>query len=167
VKASVTFFEVTIDDIIGYNPATFQSVQVIGETRSRGAELGLSVSATDTLGLRFSAAYTNSQKPDASGSGGRVREVRVPRVQAGVSANWRPRTDLSLGASIHHVHDTVDVNNVVLDDYTLLGLTGRWQWRENTDLLLRVENATDDDYQTVNAYGTPGRAAYIGVKRSF
>jgi vitamin B12 transporter len=54
-----------------------------------------------------------------------------------------------------------------LDDYTLLGLTGRWQWRENTDLLLRVENATDDDYQTVNAYGTPGRAAYIGVKRSF
>ena len=167
VKASVTFFEVTIDDIIGYNPATFQSVQVIGETRSRGAELGLSVSATDTLGLRFSAAYTNSQKPDASGSGGRVREVRVPRVQAGVSANWRPRIDLSLGASIHHVHDTVDVNNVVLDDYTLLGLTGRWQWRENTDLLLRVENATDDDYQTVNAYGTPGRAAYIGVKRSF
>ena len=28
----VTFFEVTIDDIdIGYNPATFQSVQVIGQ----------------------------------------------------------------------------------------------------------------------------------------
>jgi vitamin B12 transporter len=167
VEASVTFFEITIDDIIGYNPATFQSVQVIGESLSRGAELGLNVSATDTLGLRFSAAYTNSQKPDASGSGDRVREVRVPRVQAGVSANWRPRTDLSLGASIHHVHDTVDVNNVVLDDYTLVGLTGRWQWCENTDLLLRVENAADDDYQTVNAYGTPGRAAYIGIKRSF
>lgn len=167
VKASVTFFEITIDDIIGYNPATFQSVQVIGETRSRGAELGLSVSATDTLGLRFSAAYTNSQKPDASGSGDRVREVRVPRVQAGAFANWRPRTDLLLGASVRHVRNTIDIGNVVLDDYTLVGLTGRWQWRENTDLLLRVENATDDDYQTVNGYGTSGSAAYIGIKRSF
>ena len=167
-KASITFFEITIDDIIGYEPLpSFKSVQVIGETRSRGAELGLSVSATDTLGLRFSAAYTNSQKPDAAGSGNRVREVRVPRVQAGVSASWRPRANLSLGASIRHIHDTVDVSNVVLDDYTLVGLTGRWQWRENTDLVARIENATDDDYQTVNGYGTSGRAAYIGLKRSF
>ncbi|MGB1118128.1 MAG: TonB-dependent receptor plug domain-containing protein [Parvibaculales bacterium] len=167
-KASITFFEITIDDIIGYEPfPSFKSVQVIGETRSRGAELGLSVSTTDTLGLRFSAAYTNSQKPDTAGSGDREREVRVPRVQAGVSANWRPRADLSLGASIRHIHDTVDVSNVVLDDYTLVGLTGRWQWRENTDLVARIENATDDDYQTVNGYGTSGRAAYIGIKQSF
>ena len=96
-----------------------------------------------------------------------MREVRVPRVQAGASANWRPRTDLSLGASVRHVRNTIDIGNVVLDDYTLVGLTGRWQWRENTDLLLRVENATDDDYQTVNGYGTSGSAAYIGIRRSF
>ena len=166
-EASITVFEITIDDIIGYDPGTFQSVQVIGETRSRGAELGLSVSATDTLGLRFSAAYTNSQKPDAGGLGTMVREARVPRLQAGVTASWRPRAGLSLGASVRHVRDTIDVGNVVLDDYTLVGLTGRWQHSDTVEFFARVENAGDEDYQTISGYGTSGRAAYIGLKRSF
>ena len=50
-----------------------------------------------------------------------MREVRVPRVQAGMSPIGDHVADLSLGASIHHVHDTGDVNNVVLDDYTSCG----------------------------------------------
>lgn len=164
---SATVFEITIDDIIGYDPSTFVNTQVVGETKSRGAEVSLAFYPMDTLDVRLSAAYTDSKKPEASGSGDMVRELRVPRVQAGLNVSWRPRADLSIGASVRYVHDTVDFGSVELDDYTLLGVTGQWQFQEETSLFGRIENVADEDYQVVNGYGTSGRAVYVGVRRSF
>ena len=31
----------------------------------------------------------------------------------------------------------------------------------------RIENALDEDYEQVFTYGSPGRAAYVGVRASF
>jgi vitamin B12 transporter len=54
-----------------------------------------------------------------------------------------------------------------LDDYALVNLHAGYEVNENLSLKVRVENALDDDYETAFGFGTPGRAAYIGVTSSF
>jgi len=38
---------------------------------------------------------------------------------------------------------------------------------EAIEMFGRVENVTDEQYQTAAGYGTPGRSAYIGARARF
>ena len=74
---------------------------------------------------------------------------------------------LNIGAMVKQVQGVVDVSAVELDDYTLLNLNAAYQISEAVKAYARIENATDEDYETVSGYGAPGRAAYIGVTTQF
>ena len=74
---------------------------------------------------------------------------------------------MQVGGSIKDVKGVVDVGSVKLDDYTLLNLTAAYQISDAVKAYARVENATDEDYETIEGFGTPGRAAYIGVTTKF
>jgi vitamin B12 transporter len=46
-------------------------------------------------------------------------------------------------------------------------LRASWQVSETIELYGRVENLTDEDYETARGYGTPGRGAFVGVRARF
>ena len=38
---------------------------------------------------------------------------------------------------------------------------------DHFELQARIENLTDEKYETIFRYGTPGRASYVGVRFSY
>ena len=51
-----------------------------------------------------------------------------------------------------------------LDGYVLTDLRAALPITERVEVYGRVENLFDERYQTIFQYGTPGRAAYGGVR---
>jgi vitamin B12 transporter len=55
-------------------------------------------------------------------------------------------------------------NTEYLAGYTLVNLHAQTLVGKEWTLLLRVDNATDANYQLVKDYLTPGRTLYIGMR---
>ena len=51
--------------------------------------------------------------------------------------------------------------------YRVVDLRAAYQLRENLELYGRLENAFDEEYETIARYGTPGRGFFVGVRQSF
>lgn len=163
---SATVFTIEVEDIIGYDE-NFVNRQIPGTSEINGVEIAADYSPMRKLKLSFDAAYTDSKKPAASGSGATQREVRVPRIQIGLAMNYAANDRLNVGASLRAVRDTLDIGNVVLDDYTLVDLRANYAVNDKVSAYMRLENAADEDYEVISGFSTPGRAAYIGVTTKF
>ena len=168
-ELSATAYLVEIDDLIefvtiSFTPFTGEYQQATGTSESKGLEVSLSGRLSDALSSNVDVTYQDSKVPD--GSGGLKRQVRVPRLQANLALNYLASEALSFGVGLRHVKGVIDGGSE-LDDYTLLNLNAAYQISEAVKAYARIENATDEDYETVSGYGTPGRAAYIGVTTQF
>lgn len=161
LAVGLTGYYIVIEDKIEWNLGLNRNVQLDGRSRVRGAEFEVNFSPADDWSAGFDASYTDSKKPDGS------REVRVPRVQYGASADFDVNDRIAIGVTARQVKDVEDVGGVELKDYTLFNLRGVYQISENLKANIRLENATDEDYETVSGYGTAGRAFYVGVSSSF
>jgi vitamin B12 transporter len=75
----------------------------------------------------------------------------------------------ALGVAVRHVGRSWDdaANSFALKPYTLVDVRASWPVSRRIELYGRVENALDEDYQTVRDYGSPGRGAYVGVRGRF
>lgn len=166
-RVSVTGYSINVDDIIGYDPNTYVNRQVTGTSKVRGGEINFDWQPASNLTLSSHAIYTDSRKPSGNNSGEMQREVRVPRVQLAADADYSVDDRLQIGLGVRHVKDVIDVSQVLLDDYTLWSLRGAYRVTQAVQAYARIENAADEDYETVSGYGTPGRAAYVGVTTRF
>ena len=63
--------------------------------------------------------------------------------------------------------DTVTFERVTLDPYSLVGVTAAYDLTTRVGLFGRVENVTDEEYEEVFGFGTPGRAFYAGGRVTF
>ena len=164
VKA--TLFYTEVDNLIGYDPFTYQNIQVEGTTTAKGLELSGQVQLAD--GIDVYGAYTLTESRDENDE----RTLRVPRhdLVLGVEGQIAPRWTGQL--EVQHVADVYDVDaqtyaTIKGDDYTLLNATVTYEVTERAEAYLRIENLTDTDYQTVNGYGQPGRSIYAGLRAKF
>ncbi|MCT8974265.1 TonB-dependent receptor plug domain-containing protein [Microbaculum marinisediminis] len=168
VVADATYFDMRITDLI--TGAGTTSVNMPGESRIHGVELGVSVSPLDNLFVRASYTYTDGK--DATGAD----LVRRPPHLASLDVNYvfldgRANANLSVvynGAQKDWVYDAVYNRSVLtLDAYTLVNVAGSYKLSDTAELFGRVDNLFDEQYQEVWGYGTPGRAAYAGLRLAF
>jgi len=54
-----------------------------------------------------------------------------------------------------------------VDAYTVVDLRAAYALRDDLELYGRVENAFDEEYETIAGYGTPGVGVFVGVRQSF
>ncbi len=164
VKA--TLFYTEIDNLIDYDFATNAYAQVEGTTISKGVELSGQKQITDAVLLYGAYTWTEAENPDGT------RQVRVPRhdlvlgVEAELAPRWRGR------AEIHHIADVLDVSQttfapIEMEDYTLLNTSVSYEIQPGAEAYLRIENATDADYQALDGYGTAGRTFHVGLRATF
>ena len=73
-----------------------------------------------------------------------------------------PTIDLLAEFSREHPHLRLDVSSGLSAD-----LRAAYAISQRFQIYGRVENLFDEQYQTVLTYGTPGRAAYAGVRARF
>jgi vitamin B12 transporter len=157
-----TAFRIEVDDLILFDFDSFGYAQLPGTTVSQGVELSAGHALTDRIDLTGSYTYTHA---DTDG----VRLVRVPRHDLVVGIDARLGERVSGGLQIQHVRDTLDGFGTLtsLDDYTLINLTASYRVTDAAEAYLRVENVTDQDYQTVLGYNTPGRSIHAGLRTRF
>lgn len=170
LQMSTTVFMAEIEDAIEYSFSTDTYQQYQGTSEVSGLEANMSYAPTEWLSIIVNAVYTDSKRPNNDGSQGLERQGRVPRVQAGLSADYTMNDALSFSLAARHVKGAVENvggNLTEFDDYTLLDVRAAYQINDRVKVYGRIENATDEDYETARGYSTPGRAAYIGVTTKF
>jgi vitamin B12 transporter len=169
VKAALFWTEV--DDLIDFDGASTICgsgfgcyAQVPGTTVSKGLELSGQVAVSDRV--RLYGAYTYV---DAETEGERLpltpRHDAVIAVEAALTDRAEGTLDLRRVADV--VPSAFAPADNEVGDYTLLGATLSYDMTDRAALTLRLENLTDEDYETVGGFNRPGRAVYLGLRAAF
>lgn len=179
---SATYFNRQADNEIRYNgcstPSTDPLCTVNGvgrwgyyrnvqKTEAQGVELVGRVDVTERLNV--SANYTWTDAKSASGPTDGKRLTRRPEHMANFAADYAFAFGLKTGVAVRYVGETFnnDANTVKVDSYTLVDLRASYPINDTLEVYGRIENAFDEEYQTVLNYGAPGRGVFGGVRVRF
>lgn len=167
VTVDATWFNQRIRDLITGTGRT--SVNMAGESRIQGFEVGMTVEPVDGLTVRGSYTWTDGE--DSTGA----ELVRRPKQLASLNVNYRfldDRANANLGVVYNGrtsdwAYDAFYNRQVVsLTPYALVNLSGSYRLTDTVEAFGRIENLTDRRYQEVWTYGTAGRAGYVGLRLS-
>ncbi|WP_306007077.1 TonB-dependent receptor plug domain-containing protein [Aquicoccus porphyridii] len=159
-----TLFYTEVDDLIDYNFPTGY-VQVPGTSVSKGFEMSGRYALSDQYTVY--GAYTYVDAKDGNG----MRRVRVPRntLVLGLDAEFTPK--LSGNIEVKHANgaeaSAFAPAGHKVGEYTLVNVGVEYAVMESVKAYLRVENLTDEDYETVGGYNQPGRSVFFGVRAEF
>lgn len=164
--ASATWFHRDTTNQIDFDPVSF-TYSNIARTQAEGVEIGLVARPVDGLTLAGAYSLIDTENRSAGFEGNRL--ARRPRNSGSISADYRFPFGLTMGSTVQLVGDSFDnaANTTRLDAYTLVSLRAEMPVADRWSVYGRVENAFDEEYQTVSGYGTIGRAAYGGVRLRF
>lgn len=140
----------------------------VTKTDAEGIELGLTARIGERL--RVEANYTDMESTNrAPGSNfGRDLPRRPDQTLNGELTYFWP-IGLTTTVAVTHAGRSFDnaANTVVVDAYTVVDLRAAFALRDDFEVYGRLENAFDEEYETIARYGTPGRAMFVGVRQSF
>ncbi len=159
---SLGYFDQAIEDEIYYDSDGYYYAVARGVSHSKGWELGWSWPLID--GLTWDANYTYNETLTESDS----PRVRRPKHLANAALSYAPASDrFYLRLHLRGARDSTDTGGQALDDYVLVGVNGEWNVSKSLAVFIRVDNATDKNYQEVSGYNTPGRTTSGGLKLTF
>lgn len=155
-SASITVFSQDTENLITF-AFPGGNYQNIAEASSTGVE----ISASYTLNpwLTLSGNYANIDAEDGDGNA----LIRVPEHSGEIRADIDPAGPFSGAVIVRHSGDQMDSGGPV-DGWTRIDLTGRYQLTGEIELYGRVENLTDEEYQQLLGYGTPGLSGSGGIR---
>ncbi|MDD2919886.1 MAG: TonB-dependent receptor [Rhodoferax sp.] len=159
-----TYFDTRIEDQLNYDFIT-SAFENIGRTRNSGLELSYrgSVGASDVR------ASLTVQDPVDEITNQRLSRRAATLLSLGVSyplGPWRMGADLQYSGDRPDTYSdsaTFSTVNTTLDAYSVLDLTLSYAVSPTVLLKARLDNATDEKYQTVYGYNQQPRSLYVGL----
>ena len=163
LSASLTWYHRRSTNLITFSTTTFRS-ENIGRAEASGIEAALVLRPSPRL--RVEAGYALVDAFNRSVPNANRRLPLRPQHSASVSLDWQSPLGLSLGTTLSLVGDSFDnaANTVRIDGWRKLDLRASLPLPHGIELFGRVENLTDERYQTVAGYGTPRRSAFVGAR---
>jgi vitamin B12 transporter len=141
----------------------------VQQSEAKGVELSLAAQLMERLAL--TANYTNMESENAArGSNNFGRSLaRRPDETANAQISYEWPLGLTTAVAVQHAGRSYDdaANTTVLDGYTLVDFRASFLVGKSLEIFGRIENAFDENYETVFRYGTLGRTFYGGVRQSF
>jgi len=162
---SATYFQSDYDNLIDwveYAPWAYEP-QNIADSGVKGWEFGLE--AKPAAGAYIKASFTITKTEDKS-TGKEL--ARRPENKGSLSLGWQPEKasiDLTVNYAGQRWSDSK--NTEKLDSYTKADLALACKITNIVTLFGRVENLTDEEYEEVKGYQTPGQSYYGGLKAIF
>lgn len=178
LNLSLTYFNADLENEINgfvFDPATagFTSANVDGESTREGIEATLNYDINDRLSFAATYTYLDAEQEDAFGN--YVTEVRRPENSGSLSAHYQwEKAGLHLAVS--RTGEQEDdyfppfppfQERVALDAFTLVSLAGYYQLNDFITFTGRLENVTDEDYEQVFGFKSPGFGGYLGLRLSW
>lgn len=179
-RLSAAWFEQRLEDEIDgfvFDPDTFlfTAENKPGKSHRQGLELVLDGTLTNALSYAASYTYVDATQSDIPG--GRQREIRRPRHMAGLSTNYAfAQTRGNLNLNINYNGSQLDnffpppffaLEEVELGSYTVVGLAASWKLTTGLELVGRISNLFDEDYEEIVGFARPGRGLYAGLRGRF
>ncbi len=174
-QVSVTVFTRDIDNLIGFDscwPAAaalcathpFGFYDNIDKSEANGVELEWVQDLSDRLHLRGNLTALNTRNESIGLEGKEL--ARKPNLLANLDLSYDVSDTLNLAIGLRHAGDAFDnaANTVMLDAYTLTDLRARYRLNDRVELYSRIENLTDQRYETAAGYGQLGRRLWIGIR---
>ncbi len=156
---SVTGFDTEFENLIVFNPPTFQA-QNVGRAASRGVEAAAGYAAGRFHG-RLEATWLEAENLDTG-----EPLVRRPEESAHLVLAWTPEA-WTLSAAGRHVGERPDLGGVVLPAHSVADLAASWSARAWLEPYVRIDNALDEEYEEVADFPAPGRTLSGGVALRF
>lgn len=162
---SVVAFHNQVDDLIAYQyPCTTPGYADGCAANVKNATLrGVSLAGRLVRGNTSAGINADWQKPTDDDTGKRL--PRRARLHGGVNVTQQIAAftlGMELQGSSGRFDDTA--NAVPLAGYGVVNVFGSFQFARAWNLLLRVNNATDKDYQLASGYATEGTSLFVGLR---
>ncbi|MEE4199308.1 TonB-dependent receptor plug domain-containing protein [Erythrobacter sp.] len=143
------------------NPRPFGTYDNIARSKADGWELTLDLAPLPGMDVALGYAIIDAENAVTG-----ERLPRRPDATFSLVADYRLASGLALGASVLMVGESFDdaANQLRLDGYTLVDLRASYALSDGLELFGRVENITDEKYETAFRFGQPGRAVFGGVR---
>ncbi len=177
VEASATWFDRTSKDLIAFVSCFGITTGVctgkpdgtydnIARAEAKGLEFALRLRPTQAFTVAAAYTWIDAENRAAGTTNFGRKLPRRPADSLSVNADYRFGFGLATGATVTMVGDSFDnaSNARRLDGYVLTDLRASFPVTGRVEVYGRVENLFDERYQTIFQYGTPGRAAYGGVR---
>ncbi len=142
----------------------------VGKARAEGFEVELGARVSERFRAQAAYSYVKATNRAAGDANFGNDLARRPRHAVTVAVDWEtPLAGLELGGDIRMVGSSFDDagNFTRLDGYALGTVRASVPVNDAFELFGRIENVTDEQYQTAAGYATAGRSAYIGVRARF
>lgn len=162
----VTFFESTIKDLIDWDTATSQYKNLDGKNTFKGYEIEYKNNfGTSTL---FTLNYTSLSAKDKDGKDLARRADETLKL----SLDYYGIKKLHLGINGEYIGERKEYNwggslKAQTGRYSVINLVANYNVSRALKTYVKVENAGDKEYQTVDGYATSPRAYYAGLKYNF
>ncbi len=180
LKGSIVVFRNEIDDLLSYEPSTFDTFN-IEQATTEGIETSLTYRPTDQWQLVMGYTYLRavSDRLNDPRTGGFIPDpandvplARRPRHLVQLGAHCQITEDFSTGLQITGQLNRQDIDpatylQVEAEDFVVLRMVADWQVTEAWSVYGRIENLLDESYASAAGYPALGRTAYLGARYSF
>ncbi|MDP6437190.1 MAG: TonB-dependent receptor [Gammaproteobacteria bacterium] len=190
-ETSLTYFKERLEDQIASisaedpdNPGEFlpSVTNAPGTTKRKGVEIALNAVLGDDTMARLAYTYLDTDAvileldfiDNEIDVVGRESEVRRPRNILSLNLNQKlldSKLNLNLNMAWTDRQDDIyfpppffSPTRVELDSYRVIDFTADYKISPDISVYGRINNLTDEEYEEVFTYNTPGRAAYAGVR---
>lgn len=138
----------------------------IGRTRAEGVEVELRYAISPSLMVQGVYSHVHAKDRTAGSFTKGNALARRPGHTGTVSVDWTGPAQLALGADLRVVGASWDdaYNSTRLRAYAVADLRMSIPVSRQVELFGRIENVTNEHYQTAAGYGTQGRAAFVGAR---
>jgi len=162
----VSYFHYEIENLIGYDYATYALTNVTGTSKITGFELLYKDEIIENTLLLV--AYTNLDATDEKGEKLPYR----PDESIKFALDYYGFAKLHLGINgeyvgIRKVVDALTFAPKESDSYTLVNFIANYSISPNLKITLKADNLTDETYTLVDGYATAGQSFTLGVKATF
>ena len=156
INLSATYFYREETNKIGYDPATYQTINDLGTFSAKGLETEISYKASQKLNLLANYTYIDRDENLL---------LKIPQNKFFIKADYNlfPQTFTSL--SYRFVDETKDFGNVDLASYSLVDFFINHSLLENKVTFYgSVTNIFNENFQEIAGFTTRGRNYNLGVK---
>jgi len=165
----VTGFYNEIEDLIEYVITDYVTYagsyqQRDGTSKFQGVEIGYEDYYFDALGVN--AMYTYVETENADGEALRSR----PKNQIDVNAIYYVSNDFDIGINAQYIgtrYDRDGDEGAQTGEYVVAGFVTNIKANEYVTFYGKIDNITDEYYQTRDGYATAGRSLYLGLTAKY
>jgi vitamin B12 transporter len=157
-RLETSLFKTDVKNLISYTGVNQQAINN-NNVKIKGLEIGYAANFGKLdLGLDVSLLKARDDN--------NKQLIRRPKSKVTLNLGYAisDKTRLGLDASI--VSSRLDRRDKTLDKYALVNLSLNQKVSKNTDIGLRLENVTNEDYELAYGYNTPKRGAYLTLTYS-